>query len=247
MFNAILKSFLIILILFFVTGCSKIIKKLSLTQDSSTTVTENKISHSQDSVKSSTDDGNKVSEDSLQNEESSSNIIQYHDNTIKNINDKPITLKTSTGKYTIPAHGQQVIRLGDDKIITIASGNETKIYKVKENMVPKITLVNLLNGDNSVRSIQAKTGYRVNITDDFVDQLEYKITGPVICKEVKRSDEEIILEIKLNYINSNEAFERYKELHSGQNDYSVSFNINVKDKIAPHSVAQTGTFKFTKW
>ena len=179
-----------------------------------------------------------------------SNFIQYHENSIRNANDIPLVVKTSAGSYTIPAKSTKAITLGGDNTVTLSAGNESKTYTVKENQKPKINLLVLvpqLGNDISLREIESQTGYRVTITDDYINQLDYKISGPVTFKEVSRKENEIIIDVNLNFLGSSGAYDKYEESRPNEEVHTVSFSINVKDRIAPQTANQIGVFKFTKW
>jgi competence protein ComGC len=159
-------------------------------------------------------------------------------------------VKTSSGTFTIPPNSTKAITLSGDNTVVLVAGNQSKTYSVKENQKPKLSLQVLVpqSGDEiSLRQIQSTIGYRITITDDYSNQLDYKITGPVTFKEVQRNENQIVIDVRLNYLGSKAAFDQYVDNHPGQNVYTATFSVNVKDKIAPHTVSQIGIFRFTDW
>jgi hypothetical protein len=179
-----------------------------------------------------------------------SNFIQYHANMIRNGNSVPLVVKTSSGSNTIPPYSTKSITFMGDNTVLLTAGNESKTYPVKENQKPRLTLQSLVpqSGDEiSLRQIQTTTGYRVTINDDYADQLDYKITGPVVFKEVQRTSNQIVIDVRLNFLGSKASFDTYQDNHPNRDIYTATFNVTVRDKIAPQTVSQLGIFRFTDW
>ena len=172
-------------------------------------------------------------------------LVQYRDNPIPNIGNAPITIKG----ITIAPHTTKSIPIGGENSVLFTSGNISKTFPTRENQKPKLSLQSMvpLSGDEiHLSKIQSVVGYRVTISDDFAGQLDVKITGSVTYKIMKQTDKEIIIDVTLNAFPSKSSFDNFTDIHS-QDRYSSTFNVTVKDRIAPHSMAQVGIFYYTEW
>jgi len=172
-------------------------------------------------------------------------LTQFTSNTISNRGNQTLDIVGSDGAVvvSIPPGGTRTFTLGGQTSVTYRMGNQSKTGATKENQKPKISLQRLAaTGENvSVRSIQSTVGYRITINDDFPGQLEVKFSGPVT---VKQSGENTY-DITLNFLGSKSAFDNFTE--NKESPYTVSFQVIVKDKIAGHSLTQTGVFQFGEW
>ncbi|MEO6691861.1 MAG: hypothetical protein ABIO44_05925, partial [Saprospiraceae bacterium] len=166
-------------------------------------------------------------------------LYQYHDNSVNNKGDFPITVRG----VTIPAHSSGIVRIEGDNSVVIASGNSSKTQGTTPNKKPQISFqrITSMGEDIKVSQLQRNVGYRVTISDDFPEQLEVKITGPVTFKEVGKG----IFDITLNAFGSKAAFDNYTDNKNAP--YQMGFNVTVKDKIAPHSVTAQNSFIFGDW
>lgn len=172
-------------------------------------------------------------------------LTQYTSNTISNRGNQTLDLVGSDGSViaSIPPGGTKTFTLGGQTSVTYRMGNQSKTGATKENQKPKVSLQRLAaTGENvSVRSIQSTVGYRVSITDDYPGQLEVKFTGPVT---VKQSGDNTY-DITLNFLGSKSSYDNFTDNKDAP--YTVSFQVIVKDKIAGHSLTQTGVFQFGEW
>lgn len=180
-----------------------------------------------------------------------SNFIQYKENTINNPNSVDMTVKTSKGSYTIPPRSAKAVLLGGDNTIVLTAGGKSSTFPVRVNQKPEINVQSINSGigrdEVSIRKLQETVGYRVTITDDYADQLVYKITGPVSFKEVQRTPNQIVIDVTLNFLRSKISFDNFQDAHPNLDKYTVTFGINVKDKYAPHNENRIGVFNFTDW
>jgi hypothetical protein len=173
-------------------------------------------------------------------------FTQHTSNSVNNPSDTPIEIYGNDGSLiaTIPAHGSRSFTLGGQGSLTFKRGGVTRTVSTKENSKPKIALQRLVPaGENvSVRTLQSTVGYRITINDDFPGQLDVNFTGPVTVKQSGSN----VYDVTLNFLRSKQAFDNFTD--SRDSPYSVSFQITVKDKIAPgHSLTQTGVFQFGEW
>ena len=180
-----------------------------------------------------------------------SNFIQYRENTINNPNSVDMVVKTSKGSFTIPPRSAKAVLLGGDNTIMLTAGGKSSTFPVRENLKPKIVVQSINSGigqeDVSIHKLQSTVGYRVTITDDYANQLTYKITGPVSYKEVQRTPNQIVIDVTLNFLRSKGSFDNYEDAHPNLDRYTVTFGVNVKDKYAPHNEKRVGVFNFTDW
>lgn len=176
-------------------------------------------------------------------------FVQYRQNMIKNITDGEMVITTSDGSKSIPPGVQDSVLINSDESISVLLDGNKYNYQVRQNLKPKIILQALysMSADEiHLTRLQSMTGYRVIIKDDYADQLEIKITGPVKYEIAKLTGNEIIINVKLNAFPTERAFENYTN-SVNKDRYSAGFNVTVKDKYAPHKISQMGMFYFTDW
>lgn len=173
-------------------------------------------------------------------------FTQYTSNTITNPSSVTVEIYGSDGSMiaTVPPGGSRTFQLGGQNSLIFKGGGVSKTVSTKENMKPKIAFQRLVPAgeDVSVRNLQSTVGYRVTISDDFPGQLDVKFSGPVTVKQ----SGPLVYDVTLNFLNSRSAFDNFTE--NREAPYSVSFQINVKDRIATqHNVSQSGVFQFGEW
>ncbi len=173
-------------------------------------------------------------------------FTQYTSNTITNPSSVTVEIYGSDGSMiaTVPPGGSKTFQLGGQNSLIFKGGGVSKTVSTKENMKPKIAMQRLVSAgeDVSVRNLQSTVGYRVTISDDFPGQLDVKFSGPVTVKQ----SGPLVYDVTLNFLNSRSAFDNFTE--NREAPYSVSFQINVKDRIATqHNVSQSGVFQFGEW
>lgn len=172
-----------------------------------------------------------------------SNFVQYRQNSVNNPNNVDMIVNSSAGSVTIPSKSTKSFTLMGDNTVTLTVGNVKKSFPVKPNQKPQVSIqrVTIMNDETKVTTLQKTTCFRVTITDDFKDQLEVKINGPVTFKQTAES----VFDITMNAFGSKEAFENYIE---GKPDpYSVGFTVSVTDKIAGHKITGQNSFIFGDW
>jgi hypothetical protein len=176
-------------------------------------------------------------------------FVQYSQNQVKNITDSEMVITTSEGSKSIPPGVQDSVLInGDESVSVLLDGNKYN-YQVRQNLKPKLILQSLYNMSADrihLTRLQSMIGYRVIIKDDYADQLEIKITGPVKYEIVKQTGNEIIINVKLNAFPTERAFKNYAN-SVDKDRYSTGFNVVVKDKYAPHKISRMGMFYFTDW
>jgi hypothetical protein len=167
-------------------------------------------------------------------------FTQFTTTTISNSNSAPMEV---VGHGTIPPGGSKQFTLGGEGSLTFKVGGVTKSVPVKENGKPKISLQRLVPAGEeiSVRKVQSTVGYRVTISDDFPGNLSVNFNGPVSVKQAGENT----YDVTLNFINSKTAFDNFTEGKDAP--YTVSFQVTVADKLAGHSLKQTGVFQFGEW
>lgn len=172
-------------------------------------------------------------------------FTQYTSNTVSNPSNTPVEIIGSDGSMiaTVPPGGSKSFQLGGQTSLTFRRGGVSKTVSTKENMKPKITMQRLVPAgeDVSVRSLQSTVGYRVTLADDFPGQLDVNFTGPVSVKQAGP----MVYDVTLNFLGSKSAYDNFTE--NRESPYSVTFQVIVKDKIAGHSVTQSGLFQFGDW
>jgi hypothetical protein len=126
--------------------------------------------------------------------------------------------------------------------VTFKSGGQSSTASTIQNKQQSVTILNLApSGENaSIRQIQSVTAFRVNIDDDFPDQLEVSFKGPVSVTQKGNS-----YDVKVNLINSKEQFDRFTE--GKDSPYQASFTVTVTDKLSKKSVSRMGTISFGEW
>ncbi len=172
-------------------------------------------------------------------------LTQFTQNSVQNRGNLPLQIIGSDGKTlaNIPPGGSQSFTMGGQSSVTFKQGEQSKTVSTKENQKPSIKLTRLVPAgeDVSVRRLQSTTGYRIEINDDFPGQLDVNFSGPVTVKQAG----ELTYDITLNFLRSQSQFENYTD--GKDSPYTVGFQISVKDKIAGHSLTQSGIFQFGEW
>jgi len=172
-----------------------------------------------------------------------SNFVQFRQNTIDNPNSVDMIVKTSDNSYNIPPKSSKNILILGDNSVTLSSGGITKTYPVKKNEKPQINIQRIatMSDETNVTTLQKTVCYRITITDDYSDQLEVKITGPVTFKNKGQG----VYDITMNAFGSNQAFSNWAD--SKSSPYKVGFNVNVTDKISKQSDTRQNEFVFGEW
>jgi hypothetical protein len=172
-------------------------------------------------------------------------LTQFTQNTVQNRGNLTLEIIGSDGKTlaSIGPGGSQSFTMGGQSSVTFKQGNQSKTVNTKENGKPGIKLTRLVPAgeDVSVRRVQSTTGYRVEINDDFPGQLDVNFSGPVTVRQAG----EMTYDITLNFLKSETQFDNYTD--GKDSPYTVGFQISVKDRIAGHSLTQSGIFQFGTW
>ncbi|MCX6159250.1 MAG: hypothetical protein NTY74_14815 [Ignavibacteriae bacterium] len=169
---------------------------------------------------------------------------QYTNNTIKNSNSEPLQIYADNSLIqTIPANSSGAYQLKGQSAVKFVCGNSSKSVETLPNQTQKLTFQSFGAGSSeaSLRSLQAVVGWRVTVDDDFIDQIDVKITGSVKSKQVSKG----IYDIQLALCSSKDQFE--KMFDNKEAPYSVSFNVVTTDKISGKTVSQQRAFTFGGW
>jgi hypothetical protein len=166
-------------------------------------------------------------------------LYQYHINSVNNQGDNPINV----AGVNIPPHSTGKVQIGGETTVVITAGSVNKTVSTLPNQKPKISFqrVATMDGDARVTQLQHSVGYRVTVQDDFPDQLDIKVSGPVTIKEVAPG----VIDVTMNAFSSKAAFDNFTD--GKTSPYTIGFNVVVKDKIAPHSVTGQQSFYFGEW
>jgi len=168
-------------------------------------------------------------------------LYQYHDNSVTNRSDISITVNG----VTISPHATGTVRCGGDASVMVSATNgASRNVPVRENKPPQIQVQQMaqMGPEAKISALQSTVGFRVTIVDDFPDQVDVTISGPVTKKEVGSK----VYDVYLNYIHSKDEFDRFTSTR-GDAPYQVAFTINVSDRIAPHKVSKSVQFVFGDW
>lgn len=172
-------------------------------------------------------------------------FTQFTSNTVSNPSDQTVEIYGSDGSLiaSVPPRGSRSFQLGGQSSLTFKRGGVSKTVSTKDNSKPKLIMQRLVPAgeDVSVRSLQSTVGYRVTLNDDFPGQLDVKFSGPVTVKQAGP----LVYDVTLNFLGSKTAFDNFTE--NRESPYSVTFQVSVKDKIAAHSINQSGVFQFGDW
>ena len=169
---------------------------------------------------------------------------QFTNNTIKNSNSEPLQIYADNSLIqTIPANSSGAYQLKGEKSVRYVCGNSKRDVESLPNQTQKFNFQSFSAGNSeaSLRSLQSVVGWRVTIEDDFIDQIDVKITGSVKYKQVGKG----VYDIQLALCNSKDQFE--KMFDNKESPYSVSFNVVTSDKISGKVVSQQRAFTFGGW
>jgi hypothetical protein len=170
-------------------------------------------------------------------------LQQYRANTVSNRGNLPLEIYADGSLIaSVPPNGSQTFTLMGQSSVTFKSGGQSSTASTIQNKQQSVTILNLApSGENaSIRQIQSVTAFRVNIDDDFPDQLEVSFKGPVSVTQKGNS-----YDVKVNLINSKEQFDRFTE--GKDSTYQASFTVTVTDKLSKKSVSRMGTISFGEW
>lgn len=170
-------------------------------------------------------------------------LQQYRTNTVSNRGNLPLEIYADGSLVaSVPPNGSQSFTLMGQSSVTFKSGGQSSTASTIQNKLQSVTIQNLApSGENaSIRQIQSVTAFRVNIDDDFPDQLEVSFKGPVTVTQKGNS-----YDVKVNLINSKDQFDRF--IDGKDSPYQASFNVTVTDKISKKSVSRMGTISFGEW
>jgi hypothetical protein len=172
-------------------------------------------------------------------------LTQYTQNTVSNRGNVSLEIIGDDGGtiVSVPAGGSRSFTLGGQRSVTYRQGSQSKTVSTKDNSKPKLSLQRLVpvGPEASLRNMQSQVGYRVTLSDDYPGQLEVKITGPVTVKQASSDT----YDVTLNFLQSKSAFDRYTE--NKEPPFTVTFQVIVKDKVAPHNIQQSGVYQFGEW
>jgi hypothetical protein len=174
-------------------------------------------------------------------------LVMYKPVKLTNTSSEPFIIKTPTETIEIASNSTQEVII-KDKIVDLFSGIHQRPLMLIENTMPTINIQRLipLDGDElHLSKIQSVTGYRVTIEDDFAEQLDFKINGPVKFRVAKRTANTIVIDITLEAYTRTD-FERIADINDAD-EYTSFFNILVKDIYAPHKLDGQGLFRYTEW
>ena len=130
-----------------------------------------------------------------------------------------------------------------EKSVRYVCGNSKRDVETLPNQAQKLNFQSFSAGNSeaSLRSLQSVVGWRVTIEDDFIGQIDVKITGSVKSKKVGEG----VYDIQLALCNSKDQFE--KMFDNKEAPYTVSFNVITTDKISGKVITQQRTFTFGGW
>lgn len=175
-------------------------------------------------------------------------LVSYKPYKITNTSNEPFVIKTPTETIEIASNSTENVIFTSDAV-DMFSGNTYQTSMVSTNKLPELytqTFVSNAGEEIHLGKLQATTGYRFTIKDDFTDQLDITVTGPVTYKIAKKTLNEIVVDITLAAYQNRGEFERFTE-NSNSEFFMSYFTITVKDLYAPHKVSDNGLFKYTEW
>ncbi len=169
---------------------------------------------------------------------------QYTVNSIKNSNAEPLQIYADNSLIqTIPANSSGSYQLKNQSIVKYVCGGTSKQVETLPNQIQKISFQSFSAGsaDKKLRELQSVIGWRITVEDDFVDQIDIKVTGPVKAKQVGKG----IIDVQLQVCGSKDQFDKM----FGDRDapYTVTFNVVATDKISGKVVSRQGSFIFGEW
>ncbi|MCC6864968.1 MAG: hypothetical protein IT280_02280 [Ignavibacteria bacterium] len=172
-----------------------------------------------------------------------SNFVQFRQNIIQNPNSAEMKVIISSGTTVIPGNSSKSITIMGDNTITLSAGGNTETFNVKENKKPQVIFhrITIMNDEARVTTLQRNVFFRLTVQDDYSDQLEVKINGPVKFKQVSDNT----FDITMNAFGSISSYENYIE--NKNSPYSVGFTVLITDKISGHKITGQQRFVFGNW
>lgn len=169
---------------------------------------------------------------------------QFTANNIKNSNSEPLQIYADNNLIsTIPANSSGSYQLKGQLTVKYVCGSGSKMVETLPNQTQKISFQSFSAGgaEASLRNLQAIVGWRVTIEDDFIDNLDVKITGSVKAKQVGKG----IYDVQLFICGSKDQFERI--YGSKDAPYNSVFNVVTVDRLSGKTVTQQRSFQFGEW
>jgi len=144
---------------------------------------------------------------------------------------------------SLKTNEKKQITILDQKNLTFKRGENKVIKPLKIREYPQIIVTPLreFGIDVSLRQLQDSVCFRVEIIDDFVQNLNINFEGPITSNKISQT----IFEIKPDLLESEDQFKDFIKGKSAP--YEVDFKILVQDKIAPHKIEEDIPFIFGKW
>lgn len=177
-----------------------------------------------------------------------SELTQFKPVKITNSANTPFIIKTPAETIEIASNSTQEVILKESVVDYFYEGKQRTVT-IKENQTPNMVIQSMVNmqGENvKLSMIQRVTSYRITIKDDFAEQLDVKINGPVKWKLIKNTNDMLVIDITLDAYSTRSEFETSTS-NSDQDEYTSFFQVTVKDLYAPHKLAGNGFFRFTEW
>lgn len=167
------------------------------------------------------------------------NLTQFTTASVKN----PFAQPMEFAGRTIAPNSTASVTLGGESSLLMKVGNSSATVGVKPNKKPQVSIQRMttMNEDVKVTTLQRTTCFRVTISDDFPDQLEVKINGPVSYKQVNKTT----YDVTMNAFSSKAAFDNYTD--NRQSPYTLGFTVSVTDKLAGHKITGQNSFVFGEW
>ncbi|MEI7484380.1 MAG: hypothetical protein WCK13_06680 [Ignavibacteriota bacterium] len=173
---------------------------------------------------------------------------------------KPVQFRVN--QVSVNRNSEPLYIYGDGKLLTtvqpnqggsfILKGESTVVYKcgnaekqtgTKENVTQTLNFqaFNAGGSEKSLREIQSTVGWRVVVSDDYYDQIDVKITGPVKWEDKGKGT----FDVKLMLCGSKDEFER--KFGDKDGPYRANFTVTATDKISGKKISQMKEFVFGEW
>ena len=144
---------------------------------------------------------------------------------------------------SLTTNEKKQITILDQRNITFKKGENKVVKPLKIREYPQIIVTPLqeFGIDASLRQLQDSVCFRVEIIEDFIQNLSINFEGPITFNKISQT----VFEIKPNLLESEDQFKDFIKGKSAP--YEVDFKISVQDKIAPHKIEEEIPFIFGKW
>ena len=185
-------------------------------------------------------------------------FLKYATNTAENRGNYPVEIysKNNLAKpiVVVPPQSSKDFELKDEDEVILKYGSQEDVVKVKNNLPPevKINLVTtkMNKSDIYVKDLQRITCFRVTISDERINQIKVKHSGPIsVSKPYKDKKGNLNYNVSLRLASTERKYDDWVDEHENMLEpdgrYRVNFFFIAYDTKSKQKVQVGDSFFFT--